>query len=77
MITLNIKGSSLEVLNDTTVLLLMPLKNIAFNSLALYGDVPMITLYNINVGQNEILFTQPLSNVANTNGYFFSVSSFI
>ena len=77
MITFNIKGSSLEVLNDTTVLLLMPLKNIAFNSLALYGDTPMITLYNINVGQNEILFTQPLSNVANTNGYFFSVSSFI
>ena len=77
MITLNIKGSSLEVLNGTTVLLLMPLKNIAFNSLSLYGDIPMITLYNINVGQNEILFTQPLSNVANTNGYFFNVDSFI
>ena len=33
MITFNIKGSSLEVLNNTTVLLLMPLKNIGYDSI--------------------------------------------
>ena len=83
MIKLNIKGSSLEVVSIdkirdvSTILLLTPLKNIAFNSLELYKDIPMVSLYNINVGFNENLLTTELTKLANESGEFFTLDSFI
>ena len=83
MIKFNIKGSSLEVVSIdnsrdvSTILLLTPLKNIAFNSLELYKDIPMVSLYNINVGFNENLLTAQLSKLANESGEFFTLDSFI
>ena len=83
MIKLNIKGSSLEVVSIdeirdvSTILLLTPLKNIAFNSLELYKDIPMVSLYNINVGFNENLLSTQLSKLANESGEFFTLDSFI
>lgn len=77
MIVFNIEGSSLKVLNGKTVLLLMPLKNIAFNSLELFNDTPMVTLYNLNVGQNEVLFSLPLDNIENSDGLTFTSNSFL
>ena len=72
-----INNGSLEITSGETVLLLTPLKNIAFTSLLLYQDVPTISLYNINVGQNESLFTAPLLRVADNDGNFFTVDSFL
>lgn len=83
MIKLNIKGSSLEVVSIdesrdvSTILLLTPLKNIAFNSLELYKDIPMVSLYNINVGFNENLLSTQLSKLANESGEFFTLDSFV
>ena len=83
MIKFNIKGSSLEVVSIdnsrdvSTILLLTPLKNIAFNSLELYKDIPMVSLYNINVGFNENLLTTELTKLANESGEFFTLDSFI
>jgi len=72
-----INNGSLEITSGETVLLLTPLKNIAFTSLLLYQDVPTISLYNINVGQNESLFTAPLLRVADNDGNFFTIDSFL
>jgi hypothetical protein len=72
-----INKGSLEITSGETVLLLTPLKNIAFTSLLLYQDVPTISLYNINVGQNESLFTAPLLRVADNDGNFFTIDSFL
>ena len=77
MIVFNIKNSSLEVLSGTTVILLFPLKNIGINSNSLYSSVPEISLYNLNVGVNELVIKQPLFNVSNINGAVFTVDSFI
>lgn len=68
---------SLEVKSGDVVLLLNPMKNIAFTSLELYVDIPKISLFNINVGSNEVLFTAPLSQVADSDGNFFTVDSFL
>ena len=70
------KGS-LEIKSGDTVLLLTPMSNLAFTSLDLYNDVPTITLYNSNVGINETLFTAQLSQVADSDGNFFTVDSFL
>ena len=77
MIKFITSNGSLEIKSGDTVLLLTPMKNIAFNSLDLYNDVPTITLYNSNVGINETLFTANLSQVADNNGNFFTVESFL
>ena len=77
MIKFITNNGSLEVKSGDTVLLLTPMKDIAFNSLDLYNDVPTITLYNSNVGINETLFTANLSQVADNNGNFFTVESFL
>ena len=53
------------------------MKNIAFTSLELYQDIPTISLYNIDVGSNEALFTAPLSQVADSDGNFFTTDSFL
>ena len=68
---------SLEVKSGDVILLLNPLKNIAFTSLELFEDIPTISLFNINVGSNEVLFTAPLSQVADSDGNFFTVDSFL
>ena len=70
------KGS-LEIKSEDTVLLLTPMSNLAFTSLDLYNDIPRITLYNANVGINETLFTANLSQVADSDGNFFTVDSFL
>jgi hypothetical protein len=77
MIVFDIEGSSLKVLNDKTILMLMPLKNIAFNSLELFNDTPRVTLYNLNVGQNEVLLSMPLENIENSDGEGFTAKSFL
>jgi hypothetical protein len=78
MIKFITNGSSLEVKNGgEAVLLFTPMKNIAFTSLELYEDIPTISLYNINVGLNERLFSAPLSQVADNDGNFFTVDSFL
>jgi hypothetical protein len=77
MIVFDIEGSSLKVLNDKTILMLMPLKNIAFNSLELFNDAPRVTLYNLNVGQNEVLLSMPLENIENSDGEGFTAKSFL
>ena len=78
MIKFITNGCSLEVKNGgEAVLLFTPMKNIAFTSLELYQDIPTISLYNINVGLNERLFSAPLSQVADNDGNFFTVDSFL
>ena len=78
MIKFITNGGSLEVKNGgEAVLLFTPMKNIAFTSLELYEDIPTISLYNINVGLNERLFSAPLSQVADNDGTFFTVDSFL
>tara|TARA_B110000977_G_scaffold43781_1_gene59407 strand:- start:15023 stop:16780 length:1758 start_codon:yes stop_codon:yes gene_type:complete len=78
MIKFITNGGSLEVKNvGEAVLLFIPMKNIAFTSLELYEDIPTISLYNINVGLNERLFSAPLSQVADNDGNFFTVDSFL
>ena len=70
-------NGSLQIESGSTVLLLAPMSNLAFNSLDLYNTTPTITLYNSNVGINETLFTAPLSDVADKDGNFFTVQSFL
>ena len=77
MIKFITNGGSLEVRSGDVVLLLAPMKNIAFTSLELYQDIPTISLYNIDVGSNELLFTAPLSQVADSDGNFFTTDSFL
>ena len=77
MIKFITNNGSLEIKSGDTVLLLAPMSNLAFTSLDLYNDVPTITLYNSNVGINETLFTANLSQVADSDGNFFTVESFL
>ncbi len=77
MIKFITSNGSLEIKSGDTVLLLAPMSNLAFTSLDLYNDVPTITLYNSNVGINETLFTANLSQVADSDGNFFTVESFL
>ena len=77
MIKFITSNGSLEIKSGDTVLLLTPMSNLAFTSLDLYNDIPRITLYNANVGINETLFTANLSQVADNNGNFFTVDSFL
>tara|TARA_R110002124_G_C8743225_1_gene497604 strand:- start:63 stop:734 length:672 start_codon:yes stop_codon:yes gene_type:complete len=77
MIVFEIEGSSLRVLSGKTILMLMPLKNIALNSLELFNDPPTATLYNLNVGQNEVLLSQPLDNIQNSDGLTFTPITFL
>ena len=77
MIKFITSNGSLEIKSGDTVLLLTPMSNLAFTSLDLYNDIPRITLYNANVGINETLFTANLSQVADNDGNFFTVDSFL
>ena len=77
MISFNIEGSSLKVLSGKTTLLIMPLKNIAINSLELSSAIPTVTLYNLNVGQNESLISEPLTNIVQSDGESFTIESFL
>ena len=77
MIVFEIEASSLRVQSGKTILMLMPLKNIALNSLELFNDPPTATLYNLNVGQNEVLLSQPLDNIQNSDGLTFTPISFL
>ena len=77
MIKFITSNGSLEIKSGDTVLLLTPMSNLAFTSLDLYNDIPRITLYNANVGINETLFTANLSQVADSDGNFFTVESFL
>ena len=77
MIKFITNNGSLEIKSGNTVLLLTPMSNLAFTSLDLYNAIPRITLYNANVGINETLFTANLSQVADNNGNFFTVDSFL
>ena len=77
MIKFITNNGSLEIKSGNTVLLLTPMNNLAFTSLDLYNTIPTITLYNSNVGINETLFTATLSQVADNDGNFFTVESFL
>ena len=77
MIKFITNNCSLEIQSGDTVLLLTPMHNLAFTSLEWYNDVPTITLYNSKVGINETLFTAQLSQVADSDGNFFTVESFL
>lgn len=77
MIKFITNNGSLEIKSGNTVLLLTPMSNLAFTSLDLYNTTPTITLYNSNVGINETLFTATLSQVADNDGNFFTVDSFL
>ena len=77
MIKFITNNGSLEIKSGNTVLLLAPMSSLAFTSLDLYNTTPTITLYNSNVGTNETLFTATLSQVADNNGNFFTVESFL
>jgi hypothetical protein len=77
MVKFQIVGGSLEILNGATKLSVIPTKNIMIDSIALYNTVPKIILYNANVGNNEELFSQNLSDVTDENDVAFTVGSFI
>ncbi len=77
MVKFQIVGGSLEILNGATKLSVIPTKNIMIDSIALYNTVPKIILYNANVGNNEELFSQNLSDVTDENDVVFTVNSFI
>lgn len=77
MVKFQIVGGSLEILNGVTKLSVIPTKNIMIDSIALYNTVPRIILYNANVGNNEELFSQNLSEVTDENDVVFSLNSFV
>jgi hypothetical protein len=77
MIKIEIVDSSLQISSETKKILVFPKLYAGFTSLLLYENVPIISLFNINVGTNLTIFQQPLSNCEDGNGVAFTADSFI
>jgi hypothetical protein len=77
MLKLEVVGGSLQIINGTTKINVIPTNIIGLDSIALYQAVPIVEFYNKNVGKNENLFKDKLSNLTDAVGAPFTVESFI
>jgi len=71
---------SLKIVNTDSqaVILLFPKQDLApIANSAQFQDNPKAVLYNVNLGYNSILFTQPLSNCLDPNGNIFTPETFL
>jgi hypothetical protein len=78
MVQFSIVGGSLKIDNENlTTIVLIAKKDVSCYSNFLYLDIPVIYLYNLNGGFNEVVFQLPLSECKDDTGTPFTVNSFI
>jgi len=78
MLKFEIVNNSLKITNEALeVILLIAKKDVFAESRSLYLDVPVVNLYNLNGGFNEVVFQANLSQCEDSVGTPFTINSFI
>lgn len=78
MLKFEIVNNSLKITNEALeVILLIAKKDVFAESRSLYLDVPLVNLYNLNGGFNEVVFQANLSQCEDSVGTPFTIDSFI
>jgi hypothetical protein len=78
MVQFSIVSGSLKITNaNTEVSLLIAKKDVSCYSRSLYLEVPIVYLYNLNGGYNEIVFEMKLSECEDDTGTPFTIDSFL
>ncbi|MEI7509978.1 MAG: hypothetical protein WCJ62_11000 [Flavobacterium sp.] len=77
MITLQIIDESLQVSTNGDIILVAPKNLCAIDVLALYNDIPYVSIYNKFLGNPTTIFYQPLSICQDSTATPFTISSFI
>lgn len=78
MVQFSIVSGSLKITNSNSeVSLLIAKKDVSCYSRSLYLEVPIVYIYNLNGGYNEIVFEMKLSECEDDTGTPFTIDSFI
>jgi hypothetical protein len=77
MIRLEIVDGSLQISIGGSIILVAPKDSCAIDVLALYDDVPHISIYNKYLGNSTGIFYKPLADCEDDTGTPFTVNTFI
>lgn len=77
MLKFEIVIGSLQVSDGDVKIFVMPKESCAIDVLKLYDDIPFVEIFNKFLGNNTVIFSEPLSVCADSNGTPFTVNSFI